>query len=124
MNSRKTLKTAVDAKEIPAVSAISPILLREGGPHILENAQPVGVCGARKQKAGDIRRDDPVLMARFVWALVHGTAMLVIDGQMRPSRRRGSVLPQPGSASLWGQSPGVQWFKANGGVEPLQRAGL
>jgi hypothetical protein len=25
------------------------------------------------------RRDDPVLTARFVWALVHGTAMLVID---------------------------------------------
>jgi hypothetical protein len=26
-----------------------------------------------QQNAGDIRRDDPVLMACFVWALVHGT---------------------------------------------------
>ena len=37
---------------------------------------------AEQQNAGDIRRDDPVLMARFGWALVHGTAMLVIDGQL------------------------------------------
>src|SRR5215469_11429629 len=36
-----------------------------------------------EQNAGDIRRDDPVLMARFLWALVHGTAMLAIDGQLR-----------------------------------------
>lgn len=35
-----------------------------------------------QQNAGNVRRDDPVLMARFVWALVHGTAMLVIDGQL------------------------------------------
>jgi len=35
-----------------------------------------------QQNAGSIRRDEPVLMARFVWALVHGTAMLVIDGQL------------------------------------------
>jgi hypothetical protein len=35
-----------------------------------------------QQNAGDVRRDDPVLMARFVWALVHGTAMLFIDGQL------------------------------------------
>ena len=35
-----------------------------------------------QQKAGGIRRDDPVQMARFVWAVVHGTAMLVIDGQV------------------------------------------
>jgi AcrR family transcriptional regulator len=35
-----------------------------------------------QQKAGDICRDDPVQMARFAWAVVHGTAMLVIDGQV------------------------------------------
>ena len=35
-----------------------------------------------QQNAGDIRRDDPVLVARFVWAIVHGTARLVIDGQL------------------------------------------
>ena len=35
-----------------------------------------------QQNAGNVRHDDPVLMARFAWALVHGTAMLVIDGQL------------------------------------------
>jgi hypothetical protein len=41
-----------------------------------------------QQKTGDIRRDDPVLMARFVWALVHGIAMLVIDGQVTEAAQR------------------------------------
>jgi AcrR family transcriptional regulator len=41
-----------------------------------------------RQNAGDIRRDDPVLMARFVWALVHGTAMLIIDGQLPEAAQR------------------------------------
>jgi hypothetical protein len=35
-----------------------------------------------QQNIGAIRRDEPVLMARFVWTLVHGTALLVIDGQL------------------------------------------
>jgi AcrR family transcriptional regulator len=30
-----------------------------------------------------VRGDDTVLMARFVWAVVHGVAMLGIDGQLR-----------------------------------------
>ncbi|HKE26102.1 MAG TPA: TetR/AcrR family transcriptional regulator [Bryobacteraceae bacterium] len=41
-----------------------------------------------QQNVGDIRRDDPVLMARFVWALVHGTAMLFIDGQLPETAQR------------------------------------
>jgi len=41
-----------------------------------------------QQSAGDIRRDDAVLMGRFVWALVHGTAMLVIDGQLPEAAQR------------------------------------
>ena len=41
-----------------------------------------------QQNAGGIRRDDPVLLARFVWALVHGTAMLVIDGQLPEAAQR------------------------------------
>lgn len=40
-----------------------------------------------QQKAGGIRRDDPVQMARFVWAVVHGTAMLLIDGQVPEVQR-------------------------------------
>jgi AcrR family transcriptional regulator len=41
-----------------------------------------------QQNTGDIRRDEPVLIARFVWALVHGTAMLVIDGQLPEAAQR------------------------------------
>lgn len=34
------------------------------------------------QHDGVVRHDDTVLMARFVWSVVHGVAMLAIDGQM------------------------------------------
>jgi AcrR family transcriptional regulator len=44
-----------------------------------------------QQKAGGIRGDDPVQMARFVWAVVHGTAMLVIDGQAPEAAQREAV---------------------------------
>jgi hypothetical protein len=37
------------------------------------------------QGAGLVRRDEPMTQARFVWALVHGVAMLAIDGQLRES---------------------------------------
>src|SRR6516225_7859370 len=46
---------------------------------------------AEQQNAGEIRRDDPVLMARFVWALVHGTAMLVIDGQLPEAAQKDTL---------------------------------
>ena len=36
------------------------------------------MAGARTR-----RSDDTVLMARFVWSVVHGVAMLSIDGQLR-----------------------------------------
>jgi AcrR family transcriptional regulator len=35
------------------------------------------------QKEGAARKDDPVLLARFIWAAVHGISMLIIDGQFR-----------------------------------------
>jgi AcrR family transcriptional regulator len=41
-----------------------------------------------QQAAGAIRRDDPAQMARFTWAAVHGTAMLVIDGQVPEAAQR------------------------------------
>ena len=41
---------------------------------------------AALQRNGFLRDDDAVLMARYVWAVVHGVAMLAIDGQ----------LPEPG----------------------------
>jgi len=46
-----------------------------------------------QQNAGNIRRDDPVLMARFVWALVHGTALLFIDGQLPEPAQRAALEP-------------------------------
>jgi hypothetical protein len=36
-----------------------------------------------QQKASLIVRDDPLLLAQFIWAIVHGVAMLAIDGQLR-----------------------------------------
>ena len=45
-----------------------------------------------QQRAGLIRRDDPVLLARFIWSVVHGVSMLVIDGQLRGLDERGDAL--------------------------------
>ena len=38
---------------------------------------------ASLQRDGSVRGDDTVTMARFIWAVVHGVAMLGIDGQLR-----------------------------------------
>lgn len=35
------------------------------------------------QRRGLVVDDDPEKMARYVWAIVHGLAMLIIDGQLR-----------------------------------------
>jgi AcrR family transcriptional regulator len=35
------------------------------------------------QNEGLVRRDEPVQLARFIWANVHGVAMLAIDGHLR-----------------------------------------
>ena len=37
---------------------------------------------AALQRDGRVRGEDPVLMATYVWALVHGMAMLAIDGRL------------------------------------------
>jgi AcrR family transcriptional regulator len=36
-----------------------------------------------QQRAGLVRDDEPIALARFVWAVVHGVAMLAIDGQLK-----------------------------------------
>jgi|SRR5579883_1635254 len=46
-----------------------------------------------QQNAGEVRRDNAVLMGRYVWALFHGTAMLFIDGQL-PGRAQQDALEQ------------------------------
>ena len=35
-----------------------------------------------QQRAGRVRPDDALMLARFVWSAVHGLAMLAIDGQL------------------------------------------
>jgi AcrR family transcriptional regulator len=35
------------------------------------------------QRDGAVRKDDPLQLARFIWATVHGVSMLIIDGQLR-----------------------------------------
>ena len=45
-----------------------------------------------QQAAGIVRPDDPQLLARFIWAAVHGTAMLTIDGQLRGVDEQGEAL--------------------------------
>jgi AcrR family transcriptional regulator len=45
-----------------------------------------------QQRAGIVRPDDPLLLARFIWSLVHGLAMLTIDGQLRDLDAQGDAL--------------------------------
>jgi AcrR family transcriptional regulator len=40
---------------------------------------------ATLQKAGVVRRDEPLVLARYIWSVVHGIAMLAIDGQLGPN---------------------------------------
>jgi AcrR family transcriptional regulator len=37
-----------------------------------------------QQHLGLVRNDDPERLSRYVWAVVHGVAMLAIDGQLPP----------------------------------------
>lgn len=36
-----------------------------------------------QQRQGRLRRDDPLALAQYIWANVHGIAMLAIDGQLK-----------------------------------------
>lgn len=38
-----------------------------------------------QQKQGRLRRDNPLALAQYIWATVHGVAMLAIDGQLKQS---------------------------------------
>jgi AcrR family transcriptional regulator len=53
-----------------------------------------------QQQAGLVRRDDPRLLARFIWSVVHGTAMLAIDGQLRGVDEQGEALNRYATARL------------------------
>lgn len=45
-----------------------------------------------QQRAGLARADDPLMQARFVWSVVHGVAMLIIDGQLHDSDATADAL--------------------------------
>ena len=45
-----------------------------------------------QQEAGLVRTDDPLVLARFIWSLVHGIAMLEIDGQLPAPDEGGDTL--------------------------------
>jgi AcrR family transcriptional regulator len=40
------------------------------------------------QKEGAFRKDDPLRLAQFIWAAVHGVSMLIIDGQFAHQEAR------------------------------------
>jgi hypothetical protein len=46
----------------------------------------------RGQHEGWVRHDDPLMLARFIWSVVHGISMLVIDGQLRDGDQPGIAL--------------------------------
>jgi hypothetical protein len=48
---------------------------------------------AALQHDGIMRAEDPVTMARFVWAVVHGVAMLGIDGQLHEPGAIEALVP-------------------------------
>jgi AcrR family transcriptional regulator len=52
------------------------------------------------QEAALIRQDDPVQQAAFIWAVVHGVAMLAIDGQLAQRDPDATVLTDYAVARL------------------------
>lgn len=40
------------------------------------------------QKDDAVKKDDPLQLARFIWATVHGVSMLIIDGQLAHQQTR------------------------------------
>jgi AcrR family transcriptional regulator len=55
------------------------------------------------QRANLARAGDPVQLSRFVWAAVHGIAMLAINGQLGPDRDAGMAL-YDASAGMIGEA--------------------
>lgn len=47
-----------------------------------------------QQRAGQVRNDDPQMMARFVWSVTHGIATLVIDERLPEHDPSGAALNQ------------------------------
>jgi AcrR family transcriptional regulator len=69
-------------------SARDPELIREGQGafRALVDALTEG------QREGWVRKDDPLMLAGFVWSVTHGIAMLAIDGQLHGGDESGTAL--------------------------------
>jgi AcrR family transcriptional regulator len=52
------------------------------------------------QREGWVRKDDPVVLGRFVWSASHGIAMLVIDGQLPDGDGSGPALNRYAAARI------------------------
>jgi hypothetical protein len=65
-----------------------------GGRNLRAHRHQPSNCPEQLAHPGEVRRDDPVRMARFVWALVHGVAMLTIDGQLNETDDGGKAVLQ------------------------------
>jgi AcrR family transcriptional regulator len=46
-----------------------------------------------EQAAGRVRRDDPLRMALYIWSVVHGVAMLALDGMLPPEADGHALAP-------------------------------
>jgi AcrR family transcriptional regulator len=44
-----------------------------------------------EQRAQRVRRDDPQALALYIWAMVHGVAMLTLDGLLPPPTTAGAL---------------------------------
>ena len=45
-----------------------------------------------QQEAGPGAQDDTLLLARYIWAVVHGVAMLALDGQLQHQQTDAGTL--------------------------------
>jgi len=52
------------------------------------------------QQRGEVRPDPPLLLALYVWAVVHGIAMLALDGQLDESAPQAEALMDFANARL------------------------
>jgi AcrR family transcriptional regulator len=59
-------------------SATDPVLAQEGAAAF----QALVDALVALQQSGLVRRDEPLQLARFIWAAVHGIAMLTIDSRL------------------------------------------
>ena len=70
------------------IESTDPVLVEEstGAFQVLVDAL------VAQQQQGLVRQEDPQQLARYIWAVVHGVAMLAIDGQLRHQNADPEVL--------------------------------